>query len=45
VPRWATDDPVLRMWDSPAAREKIDEYVKATLRRSRKAGTAKAGQL
>jgi hypothetical protein len=29
----ATDDLVLRMWDSPAAREKIDEYVKATLRR------------
>jgi len=28
-----TDDLVLRMWDSPTAREKVEEYVKATLRR------------
>jgi enoyl-CoA hydratase len=29
----ATDDLVRRMWDSPAARETVQEYVKRTLRR------------
>jgi enoyl-CoA hydratase len=28
-----TDDQVLQMWDSPAARERVEEYVHKTLRR------------
>jgi enoyl-CoA hydratase len=28
-----TDDLVRQMWDSPGAREKVDEYIRKTLRR------------